>query len=84
LKVSTINKIYKVKEQLNFGQVIRYILVGGISASIEFCVFSILVLYLHVFYLVANVFAFFVAFFIGFWLQKYWTFKNYEKYMLNR
>jgi len=79
LKVSTLNKIYKVKEQLNFGQVIRYILVGGISASIEFCVFSILVLYLHVFYLVANVFGFFVAFLIGFWLQKYWTFKNYEK-----
>jgi len=79
LKIPTLYNIYKVKKQLNFGQVIRYILVGGISASIEFCVFSILVLYIHIFYLVANVFAFFVAFLIGFWLQKYWTFKNYEK-----
>lgn len=79
MKNLTINQICKVNERLNLGQVIRYVIVGGTCATIEFTVFSSLVLYYHIHYLVANVLAFFTAFIVGFFLQKHWTFKNYEK-----
>lgn len=74
-----VNRINSVKQYLDFRQVTRYILVGGTCASIEFSVFSILVLHFKVYYLISNIIAFFIAFLIGFWLQKHWTFKNYEK-----
>jgi putative flippase GtrA len=64
---------------IEVSRVLRYASVGGVCAAIEFTVFSILVLYFRVYYISGNVLAFGVAFLIGFWLQKTWTFRNYER-----
>lgn len=76
IEINQSNKIFK---KIEFYQIIRYSSVGGVCALIEFISFSILVLKFNIYYLLANVLAFCIASFIGFWLQKYWTFKNFKK-----
>jgi putative flippase GtrA len=66
------------KIQINVPQIAKYVFVGGTCASVEFIVFSLLVLNLHIYYMVANICAAVIVTFIGFWVQKYWTFKNYN------
>lgn len=65
--------------EVDIFKIIKYVLVGGCCATIEFSIFSILVLYFQIYYMLANVFAATIVTVIGFWIQKYWTFKDYNQ-----
>ena len=56
--------------------IIRYIISGGISATVNICLFSLLFYKFHIQYLLANALSFIVAFFVSLLLQKFWTFKD--------
>ncbi len=56
---------------------IRYLTVGFLCVSCELSIFYTLQ-YWHVQYLVSNTAGFITASIVGYFLQKYWTFKNFH------
>jgi putative flippase GtrA len=54
----------------------KYVVSGGSSAVMNVGTLYALTEYAHIHYLVSAVIAFFVAFFMSFLLQKFWTFKD--------
>lgn len=58
-------------------QFFRYVIAGGITAAVELVCFLIL-LELGWWYLLANLIAFGVAVVVGFFAQKYFTFRNHN------
>ena len=56
----------------------RYIISGGTSAFVDLSLLYMFNSVLGIHYLVSSVFAFCVAFFVSFILQKFWTFKNHS------
>jgi len=64
--------------------IFRYIISGGTAACIDIFILYFLTSYLKVHYLLAAIFAFMVAFFVSFILQKFWTFKNNSKKNIHR
>ncbi|MEI6843432.1 MAG: GtrA family protein [bacterium] len=58
--------------------VVRYVISGGTSASVNIAILSILYYIFHMYYLLASVFAFIVAFFVSLVLQKFWTFRDHS------
>ena len=54
----------------------RYIISGGTSATVNLAVLSILYYIFGVYYLLASIFSFLVAFFVSLTLHKFWTFKD--------
>jgi len=63
-------QIYKNK------QIIKYIIAGGLAASVDLALLYILTGILGVWYLYSSGLAFVVAFFVSFYLQKFWTFRD--------
>jgi putative flippase GtrA len=57
-------------------KITKYIIAGGTAAVVDLFCLHIFVRYLHLWYLVAAVIAFLVAFCVSFTLQKFWTFKD--------
>lgn len=57
----------------------RYLFAGGLGAGINFVIYLILLKGFQVWYLLASIIAFCLALIAGFYLQKYWTFKNTSK-----
>jgi putative flippase GtrA len=55
---------------------VRYVISGGTSATVNLLTLSILYYIFHIYYLIASVFAFLVAFFVSLGLHKFWTFKD--------
>jgi len=66
-------KLNSIKDN---NQVIRYIIVGSICAIFDLLCFFALVNFLHVWYLYASALSFSLITFFGFFIQKYYTFKN--------
>lgn len=57
-------------------QFVRYILVGGSSASLDMLAFYSLINFVGIYYIFASVLSFFVGLVYGFFLQKNFTFRN--------
>ncbi|HRH26905.1 MAG TPA: GtrA family protein [Parcubacteria group bacterium] len=58
--------------------IIRYLISGGTSASVNIGLFSVLHYYFKIHYILSNIFAFVVAFFVSLVLQKFWTFQDHS------
>lgn len=65
-----IKQIYKYKI------FVKYIISGGIAATTDLVLLYIFTDILGIWYLLSAVFAFVVAFFVSFFLQKFWTFRD--------
>lgn len=59
-------------------QFFKYVLVGFLATGLDFLILYLLVEYGHLFYLLAAIISIAIVFWIGFNLNKYWTFKNPE------
>jgi putative flippase GtrA len=57
----------------------KFLIVGGIAATVHFCIVLLLVETLHLNPLLANIFAFLVAFVVSFTGQKMFTFADRQK-----
>ena len=60
-------------------QFIKYIIVGFVGTALDFSFLYLLVEYGHLFYLLAAVISVSLVLWVSFTLNKYWTFKNFEK-----
>lgn len=57
----------------------RYIVSGGSAAVVDLFALHIFVRYLNMWYVLAAILAFLIAFGVSFTLQKFWTFKDISK-----
>lgn len=57
-------------------QLMKYVLIGGSSASIDMLAFYGLVEFADIYYIFASIISFFAGLVYGFFLQKHFTFKN--------
>src|SRR5438105_14727800 len=55
-------------------KVVKFIISGGTSAATSIAVLFMLTHFFHIWYLFSAIVAFFFAFFVSFFLQKFWTF----------
>ena len=64
-------------------QIIKFLIAGGTSTSIDIFVFTALTYWVGLWYIASSISSFAIAFWISFSLQKFWTFrdKNTEKMM---
>ncbi len=65
-----ISKIYKHKIY------VKYIIAGGTAAVTDFGLLFFLTDILHIWYIASATLAFIIAFFVSFFLQKFWTFRD--------
>ena len=83
IKKMLINFIKKVFayffEHKNIGEPMRYLLIGGICAVLDLLFLFLMVNFLHIWYLIATTVSFIVVSFLGYFGQKYFTFRNTEK-----
>ena len=72
-------------------QFLKYCISGGIGAGIDFSLFSLLVTFFHIEYLISNVISFSLGTIVVCYMQKNWTFQYssndkaqlYSKYLLS-
>ncbi len=64
-------------------QIIKFLIAGGTSTSIDIFVFTALIYWVGLWYIASSISSFIIAFWVSFGLQKFWTFrdKNTEKLM---
>lgn len=64
-------------------QIIKFLIAGGASTSIDIFVFTALIYRAGLWYIISSISSFIIAFGVSFGLQKFWTFrdKNTEKFM---
>ncbi len=62
----------------------RFIVSGGIATGVNLVLIFILTEYVHLWYLLSATLAFFSAFLISFFLQKFWTFNDPSKDKIRR
>ncbi len=67
---------YASMQYHRYTKLMKFILVGGTSAATSVVVLYALTHYAHVWYLLSSVISFFFAFFVSFFLQKFWTFQE--------
>jgi putative flippase GtrA len=60
-------------------KIVRFIISGGLAAVVNFAFLYVLTEFFHFWYLLSSACAFFLAIAVSFFLQKHWTFENYEK-----
>jgi putative flippase GtrA len=60
-------------------RVARYIFSGGTAATVNLAALYALVDFFGLYYLTGAVLSFIIAFVVSFLLQKFWTFRNFEK-----
>lgn len=65
-------------------KVVRYIISGTSGAVVNLGSFFIFVHLLHLWYLIGSIFAFILAFFVSFTLQRFWTFEHRSRADLGR
>ncbi|MBU1102182.1 glycosyltransferase [Patescibacteria group bacterium] len=72
---------YLFKQIYKHRQIIRYIISGGTAATVNLVLLFVLTDIFGIWYLLSSTLAFSTAFFVSFYLQKFWTFrsKNQEK-----
>lgn len=58
--------------------IVRYLISGGTSASVNIGIFSLLHYYYGLHYIISNVIAFCIAFCVSLILQKFWTFQDHS------
>ena len=83
--------IMKTNIQDYFGQFLKYCISGGIGVIIDFLVFSILVTYFQIQYIISNALSFCIGTIFVCYMQKNWTFQYttnkhiqlYTKYLLS-
>ena len=63
---------------------VRYVISGGTSATINLCLFFWLHHIEHVYYITASIIAFVMAFLVSLTLQKFWTFRDHSMDGLHR
>ena len=54
--------------------IVRYVISGGTSAAVNLSTISLLYYVFHMYYILASIIAFMVAFFFSLVLHKFWTF----------
>ena len=59
-------------------QIIKFVIVGGTSATTSAVILFVLTHFLHVWYIFSAIIAFLFAFFVSFFLQKFWTFGDHS------
>lgn len=57
---------------------VRYVISGGTSAGINLSILSLLYYVFHIYYIMASIVAFMVAFFVSLILHKFWTFGDHS------
>ncbi|MEI6596731.1 MAG: GtrA family protein, partial [bacterium] len=62
-----------------YKRIIKYLIAGGTAASVDLVLLYILTDILGVWYLISACVAFSIAFFVSFFLQKFWTFRDRDK-----
>ena len=62
---------------------LKYCVVGGLGALVDFSIYTVLVKYLSVYYIISNIISISVALVIVYYLQKNWTFQ-YKSVSNNR
>ncbi len=67
-----------------FAQVVRFLLSGGVAATLNFLVLYACTEYAHLWYIASVVLAAIASFITSFLLQKIWTFKNRESGKIRR
>lgn len=65
-------------------RLVRYILSGGSAALVQLALFYLFTDLFGVWYLASTTIAFVLGFFVGFVLQKYWTFGNRHTALVGR
>jgi putative flippase GtrA len=58
--------------------IVRYIISGGISATVNLSIFSLLFYVFRMHYILSSIIAFALAFFVSLSLQKFWTFRDHS------
>lgn len=58
---------------------IKYFVVGLTGTSLDFLILYLLVEYGHIYYLLAAIISVSIVLWLSFTLNKYWTFRNFEK-----
>ncbi len=61
---------------LKYSKILKYLISGGSAAAVNLSVIYVVTDMFHVWYLLSSVVANVVAFFVSFFLQKFWTFNN--------
>jgi len=64
---------------LKYKQIIKYLIAGGTAAFVDLSLLYFLTDILGIWYLISACLAFAVAFFVSFFLQKFWTFRDGDK-----
>lgn len=57
-------------------QIIKYLVAGGTSTSIDILVFTALTYWVGLWYIISSISSFIIAFGVSFLLQKFWTFRD--------
>ncbi len=68
----------------HFKQVARYIISGGTAATVNLLLLYFFTDRLAIWYLFSTVLAYIVSFFVSFFLQKFWTFRDSRKDQINK
>ena len=68
----------------HFKQLARYVISGGTAATVNLILLYVLTDYLAIWYLFSTMLAYVVSFFVSFFLQKFWTFRDSRKDQINR
>jgi putative flippase GtrA len=61
---------------VRFGRIGKFLITGGVSAAVSLGTLALLADGFHVWYLAASVTGYILSFFVNFFLQKLWTFRN--------
>jgi putative flippase GtrA len=64
--------------------VVRYVISGGTAAVFNLAVLSLLYYIFHVYYILASVVSFTLAFMVSLILQKFWTFQDRSMHKVHR
>ena len=63
----------------HFHSLFKYLVSGGTAACVNLGTLYLLTEYAHIYYLQSAVLSFILAFFVSFFLQKFWTFQDMRK-----
>ncbi len=64
---------------LKYKQIIKYLIAGGTAAGVDLILLYVFTDVLGIWYLFSACLAFSIAFFVSFFLQKFWTFRDEDK-----
>ncbi|MBA4319640.1 MAG: hypothetical protein C0412_14665 [Flavobacterium sp.] len=68
----------------NYKQIIKFLIAGGMAAFVNLSLLYFFTDILDIWYLISTSMAFIVAFFVSFFLQKFWTFRDNDKQTIHK